>query len=131
MSLRNYIVRNAIKTPDGTVLESRQRHDCSMHTDAISGKEYMVDGGLAYFHRSIIEDQEDMSVFLSDGHETVREVLKWGTRGVNGDKPLTLVRLCDMDTDHIQACLDTQILMAPQYRYAMRVELAYRELIGS
>jgi hypothetical protein len=33
-----------------------------------------------------------------------------------------------MDTDHIQACLDTQWQMGDKYRTAMKNELAYRKL---
>jgi hypothetical protein len=39
------IVANRIRTPDGTILESKHRHDYVTYTDA-NGKQYMVDGGL-------------------------------------------------------------------------------------
>lgn len=120
------IVYNALRTPDGTVLESRSRHDYKTYTDA-NGKEYMVDGGLDYLRRNAHDDYVDLSVCLDDGHEQVREALKWGTRGPNGDQPLKYIKLCDMDTDHIQACLETQSRMYPQIRAAMQNELLWRD----
>lgn len=120
------IVRNAIQTPDGTVIESRHVHDYQTHTDA-NGKTYMVDGGLDYLRRNAHSDQVDLSVSLDDGHEAVREAVTWGTRGPDGDQPLKFVKLCDMDTDHIEACLETQDRMHPNIRAAMQNELMWRD----
>ena len=120
------IIYSAMRTPDGTVIESRHRHDYVTHKDA-NGKTYMLDGGLDYVRASANGDEEFISVTLEDGHDKVREYLTWGTRGVNGDQPLRYVKLKDMDTDHIQACLDTQFQMRPAYRTAMENELEYRE----
>ena len=38
------ILSNKMRTPDGTILESKHRHDYVTHTDA-NGKEYMLDSG--------------------------------------------------------------------------------------
>lgn len=122
----NDIIVNAIRTPDGTVLQSRNRHGYVTHTDD-NGKLYMVDGGLDYMRRSNNLDEEDLSVMLNDGHKTVREALTWGTRGLDGKQELTYVRLCDMTTEHIEACLETQHSMYPQIRTAMEHELKWRE----
>ena len=120
------LVRNAIKTPDGTILESKTRHDYQTYTDA-NGKTYMVDGGLDYVRCSLYPDQESLAVTLEDGHEAVREALTWGTYGPNGDQPLKYIKLCDMETDHIQACLENVPTMYPQIRTAMQQELEYRQ----
>ena len=120
------LVLNAIRTPDGTVLESRHRHDYREYVDA-NGKTYMIDGGLDYVRCSVHEDQEWVGCYLEDGHEKVREAITWGTYGKNGDQPLRQVKLSEMSNAHIQACLDTQPRMYPQYRTAMENELAYRE----
>lgn len=119
------LIRNAIQTPDGTILESRNRHDYTTYVDA-NGKRYMVDGGLDYIRCSLNCDQVDMSVTLDDPHEEVREACSWGTYGINGDQPLTYVKLKDMSTDHIQACIDNVRAMYPQIKTAMNNELKYR-----
>lgn len=120
------LVRNAIRTPDGTVLESRARHDYKEYVDA-NGNTYMIDGGFDYTRRSANGDEEDLTVTLNDGHRTVREALTWGTYGPDGDQELTYVRLCDMSTDHIEACLETQRRMHPNIRTAMENELEWRQ----
>lgn len=122
------LIKNAIRTPDGTVLESRTRHDYREYTDA-NGKLYLVDGGLDYCRTTVHEDQVWAGCYLEDGHEAVREALEWGTYGINGDQPLTYVKLCDMSTDHIQACLANVPHMYPQIRTAMETELEYRGVL--
>ena len=81
------LVRNAIRTPDGTVLESRHVHDYKSHIDTIDGQHYMVDGGLEYSRRSV--NGECMCVYLEDDHSVVRDAVTWGTYGVNGDQPIS------------------------------------------
>jgi hypothetical protein len=123
----NTLIRNAMRTPDGTIIESRHRHDYVTHRDA-NGVEYMVDGGLDYVRRSmhVGHPAEDLTVYLEDGHDKVREALTWGTYGKNGDQPLRQVKLSEMSNAHIQACLDNVPRMYPQFRTAMETELAYR-----
>lgn len=123
------IIYNALKTPDGTLIESRHRHDCQFHLDE-NGKEYMIDGGLDYVHATAHGDEEFITLTLDDDHETIREYVTWGTYGIDGKQPLTLVRLKDMDTDHIEAVLETQGRMRPSLRMAMEAELDYREKLG-
>ena len=123
------LVYNAIRTPDGTVIESTHRHDYNAYLDK-NGKEYMVDGGLEYIRRNVHEDApyEELSVYSTDGHDKVREVVKWGTYGINGDQPLTRILLKDMSTEHIQACLDNVPRMYPAYKEAFEEELKLRSL---
>ena len=123
------LVYNAICTPDGTVLESKHRHDYVVYQDR-NGKEYMVDGGLEYIRRNVYNDApyEELSVYTTDGHDRIREVLKWGTYGIDGNQPLTYITLKDMNIGHIQACLDTQSRMHPTYRQAFEEELKLRSL---
>lgn len=101
------LIRNAIRTPDGTVLESTNRHDYKSHTDA-NGKYYMIDGGLDYIRTTVHEDQVSLALYDSEPHDVQRDVLKWGTRGINGDQPLSYKPISEMDTDHIQAVVSTQ-----------------------
>lgn len=117
------LLYNAIRTPDGTVLQSRSGHDYVTHTDTIDGKFYMVDGGLEYIRRSI--DGEDLSLTDHDSHYDVREVFSWGTYGIDGDQPLSWVLLKDMSDAHIGAVLKTQNL-APQVKEMFETELKIR-----
>ena len=121
------LVYNAIKTPDGTVLESRHLHDCDQHIDA-NGLYYMVDGGLDYTRQAAHIDlpAENLCVYLEDGHEKVREHATWGSYGVNGNEPLKYIRLMDMSTPHIEACLKNCPRMHPHFVVAFNNELKFR-----
>lgn len=117
------IVYNAIKTPDNTILVSRHRHDYKEHLDA-NGEVYMVDGGNEYIRRSVNkEPAEDLIVTEDDPIEVIREVLRWGTFGKNGDQPLTYVLLKDMEDAHIKAILDNYTTV---YENVFKRELEYR-----
>ena len=120
------IIRNALRTPDGTVIRSRHRHDYVTHTDA-NGKEYMVDGGIDYIRRSANGDEEDMVVTTEDSFEEVRQACDWGTYGINGDQPLSYIKLCDMETAHIEAVLQNVPRINPAIKASMESELEYRK----
>jgi hypothetical protein len=121
------IVSNRIRTPDGTILESRHRHDYVTYVDA-NGKEYMVDGGLEYLRRNVHDDApyEELSVYDDAPYALVREVFKWGTRGKDGKQPLTYVPLKDLTNEHIEAILDTQIHISERIRKLFIGELTFR-----
>jgi hypothetical protein len=59
------ILSNRMRTPDGTILESKHRHDYVTHLDA-NGNEYMLDGGLAYVRCSAYGDEEMLTVYDDD-----------------------------------------------------------------
>ena len=122
------LVYNAIRTPDGTILESFHTHDFKTYVDK-NGKEYMVDGGRDYIRRNVHDDApyEELSVYTTDGHDKVREVVKWGTYGINGDEPRRYVKLMEMSDSHIQACLDNVPTMSSTYRTAFINELKFRK----
>jgi len=103
------ILVNMIRTPDGTIIQSKHRHDYVTYLDN-NGLEYMVDGGQAYLRRNIHDDYpyEEMSLYKEDSIDTLREYFVWGTRGIDGKQPLTWVKLKDMSSAHIEAILDTQ-----------------------
>jgi hypothetical protein len=69
-----------MRTPDGTILESKHRHDYVTHLDA-NGKEYMLDGGLDYVRSSANGDEEFLTICNDDPHEVLRVLVKWGTYG--------------------------------------------------
>lgn len=121
------LIYNAIRTPDGTLLESLNRHDFRVHTDN-NGEQYMVDGGLDYIKRSYHKDNppEDLSLTLNDPHDKLREVYTWGSYGINGDQPLVTKPLKDLDSDHIDAIIRTQSL-PEQVIQLFKNELAHRD----
>lgn len=125
MTDKSLLIRNALRTPDGTILQSRHRHDYVTHTDK-NGKEYMLDGGLDYVRCSANGDEEHLTVTLEDTHEVIREACDWGTYGINGDQPLSYITLCDMTTDHIEAVLKNVPSINTGIKIAMEQELEYR-----
>ena len=121
------ILRNRMRTPDGTMLHSVHRHDYREHQDA-NGKVYMLDGGLDYVRCSAHGDEEMFTLMSDDSHEVIREVVTWGTYGREGDQLITHVKIADMYDDHLQACLDTQkATMRPAMYKAMQDELECRK----
>jgi len=123
------IICNRIRTPDGTILESMNRHDFVTYIDA-NGKEYMVDGGLDYLRRNIHDDAPyiELSVMCNADHSVIREVFKWGTYGIDGKQPLTYVILKDMSSDHIEAILETQTHLRDHIRQLFVNELNFRSM---
>ena len=123
------LLRNAIRTPDGTVLESRSVHDYKEYEDA-NGWVYIVDGGLEYLRRSVNKNApaEDLSVAEGDHpHSSLRDIATWGTYGKAGDEALRYIKISEMTTGHLTACLRSQDRMYPQTRELMEAELKYRE----
>lgn len=105
------IIRNAIMTPDGTYLRSYNRHDYRQHLDKFTGEIYIVDGGNDYLRRSInTTPAEDLTVYLSDPFDVVREAFVWKSYGKNLEHlpDGIYIKLCDVTEDHIRAILLTQ-----------------------
>lgn len=126
------IICNKIRTPDGTIIESKHVHDFVGYEDA-NGYTYYVDGGKEYLKRGYTPGAppaEELSVYSNDPHEIVRESLQWGTRGVDGKQPLSWILLKDMTVQHIKACIETQTQMSEQYRLCMETELKFRKQNG-
>lgn len=120
------LIRNALQTPDGTIIESKTRHDYVTHVDALTGKTYMVDGGLDYVRRSAHADQIDLCEYDDAPHERQRELLTWGTYGINGDQPLQYKTIAEMETGHLEAVVEMKNV-SPVLRKCMQVELQTRE----
>ena len=121
------ILSNRMRTPDGTILESRHRHDYVTHLDK-NGKEYMLDGGLDYVRSSANGDEYLLTIYTDFPHELIRLHAKWGTRGKNGDEPLEYVAISDLDPYHLRAILDTQQkTMRPAMYKVMQDEEEYRK----
>ena len=121
------ILSSRMRTPDGTILESKHRHDYVTHTDA-NGKEYMLDGGRDYVRCSANGDEELLTVTSDDSHSLIREVVNWGTYGKDGDEPLRYVTIAGLNPYHLRAILDThQKRMSPALYKVMQDEVKYRE----
>lgn len=98
-----HLIYQAIKTPDGTILESTHRHDYKTYVDA-NGEKYMIDGGLDYKRRSINKiPAQDISLTTNSPHKEIRKVFTWGTYGKNGDQPLKRIKLMDITDEHLDA----------------------------
>ena len=105
----NNIVHNAIQTPDGTIIESRHRHDYVEYTDA-NGKFYSVDGGTDYLRRGYeVQDYTEMSLYEDDDIEVIRKVVTRGGRGKDGRQPLTFVPICEMNDEWLEAAIQYNI----------------------
>ena len=128
MYTEDKIVANRIRTPDGTILESMHRHDYVTYVDK-NGKEYMVDGGTDYLRRNVHQDApyEELSVYSDAPHAEIREVFRWGTRGKDGNQPLKFILLKDMESDHIQAIIETQTHIPGYIENIFLDELSFRE----
>lgn len=118
------ILYNAIRTPDGTVIQSKSVHDYVAHQDA-NGKYYAVDGGLEYLRRIGTMDYEELSLTDKDDFSKVREVVTWGTRGKDGKQPLEYKKIKDLEKEHIHAILETQRI-SEEMQYILRTELEFR-----
>ena len=123
------IILNRIKTPDGTILTSYHRHDYIEYIDD-NGLEYMVDGGTWYLRRNIHKDfpYEELSVYEDDPFEIIRESLHWGSYGKKMDQPLTWIRLCDMESDHIKNCIVYIKNVDSMHKHFFIKELKYRKI---
>lgn len=121
------IVHNSIRTPDGTVLVSRSVHDYVTHIDK-NGHEYMVDGGISYLRRNIVEEApyEELSLYVDDSHEQIRESVTWGTYGKSGTDVFKLKLIKDLTNDHVNAILKTQLQLSEEIRQMFRDELEFR-----
>ena len=121
------IVLNRIRTPDGTILTSYNRHDFKTHKDA-NGKTYGVDGGIDYLRRiGDVDDCEELSVYNHEPFEIIRKSFHWGTRGIKGDQPLTYKPVCDLTKLHIKAILKTQTQIPKWVENIFERELKYRD----
>lgn len=107
------LIYSAIQTPDGTILQSRHRHDYVSHEDA-NGETYVLDGGVSYIRRSINTiPAKELFLYADDPHEKVREFVERGGRGKNGDEELKYVKLKDIDDEWLEAIIDYEETYRP------------------
>ena len=124
----SHILYNAIRTPDGTVLCSRYRHDYRVYEDK-NGLEYMIDGGLDYLRRNVNKEApyEELSVTTDATFELQRTSFAWGSFGKTGEEKLHYIPLCEMTNEHINAILDNGY-GAKWVRDLFELELKYRNI---
>lgn len=125
MTTESRILLNRIKTPDGTILTSYNRHNYVEYKDTLTKEVLMVDGGTDYLRRNV-GTYEELSVYDDGSHITRRSAVHWGTRGKDGKQPLVYKPLKDLDSDHIEAILKTQHQISDFYREVFMEELKYR-----
>jgi hypothetical protein len=124
------IIRNAIKTPDGTILHSRSFHHYQSHLDTVSGETYGVVGGNKYIRHSVnVVPFVDMTVTSEDSFEVQREAFEWGSYGVYGTEDIHYIKLMDLSSLHLYAILKTQTKLKGTYtEYLLKEEVAHRLL---
>ena len=99
------IIRNSLRTPDGTILTSNHVHDFKMYVDK-NNETYINDGGTDYLRRSINKEPfEDLSVYSDSPFEDIREAVTWGTFGKEGTSELQRKKLSELSSPHIEAIL--------------------------
>jgi len=129
------LIKNSIKTPDGTILISRHTHDYVTHTDSTNGNEYGVDGGISYSRRiGNTEDCEDLNVWIDETKfeeefTKIRECLEWGSRGKKGDQPLKWVKISEMTDEHLNALVNLYGGPVDEfYKKSFKYEADYRKV---
>ncbi len=127
-----FIICNQIVTPDGTRLISHNVHDFQYHTDK-NGLFYGIDGGGYYLKRTVQGDYKEESVYSDDSFEVIRQHLYRGARGINGDEPLHFIKLCDMETSHVEACIkyNEKHKVGGKFTPFYQQELEYRKENGT
>lgn len=96
------ILFNAFKTPDGTFLSSRSKHDYKSYQDTISKKIYTIDGGAHYLRRNgDMQDCEDLSIVKGMDFELIRNRFHWTNTGKNNDQPFKMMRLKELSNEHL------------------------------
>lgn len=124
------IVCNAMWTPDGTFLHSKHRHDYQSYTDKKTDETYFIDGGNDYVRYSNKVGVELCTITMKHTHKIKRGCFVWRTFGKDGEflPEGKWVYLEDMETEHIQAILDTQQHIKGTYvEVLFKDELAWRE----
>jgi hypothetical protein len=120
---KSHLVCNKWKCKDGTILNSRSRHDYVDHYD-VNGEYYMLDGGLSYIRHS--GNMECMCVYSTDSHEKIRDNFEWTSYGKTGRDLAKTNLLKNLDTDHIEAIIETQVHLSDHILDVFKNELIYR-----
>lgn len=121
--MSNKILENSIYcTQCQDTITSYRVHDyvrCSCGGCFVDGgTEYVRVGGAKFATLTIYED---------GSHNTLRNYLRWGTRGPEGDKPLTYTILKDMSDEHLEALTTTYSdRLSERFLQAFKAEILWR-----
>lgn len=100
------IIYNAIRTPDGIILESKYLHDYKEHKDT-NGRMFSVSGGLFSRKRSGVGYTE-LSLYYGDPHTKVREYFTWERKYDEEAYPLVIpkyILLKDIKLEHLKGLI--------------------------
>ena len=125
------LLYNAIQCPDGTIIESKHRHDFVQHKQ-LDGRDYFVDGGLDY-QRIGYSDNEFINLLVTteDDHAKIREVFEWTSNYDANMNPIAPVKrkLKDLTDDHVKALVIWTEEGYPEYVHKIMLDEAeYRNL---
>lgn len=97
------LLYNAIRCPDGTIIESRYTHNFVEYTQE-DGRRYFVDGGLDYQRVGYSDkDYENLCVYSDDPHSKIRKVFSWGSLGKSGNESIRYIKLKDLEDGYLEA----------------------------
>jgi len=114
-----------IQTPDGTIIESSQRHKPAFHEDK-NGQLYMVDYDTNWPRIQSDGNHINLSVHDDSPFELVRDAFTWGSYGKDGKESLRFIKLKDLSDEHIKSIIDGG--HSGMNEYLFKMELEYREI---
>jgi hypothetical protein len=124
------IIYNALQTPDGTILHSKHRHDYIEYKDT-NGNVYVIDGGNDYVRCSCNGDEVFLTKYFEDC--TFEECANYMCWGSNYDKDMNRLpktiwkKICELDTNHIEAILDGNFTKNEKYIQIFEYEINRRK----
>lgn len=97
------MLANLMKTPDGTILQSKHSHDYVQHLDK-NGDTYFIDGGLDYVRHSFNTEPATIITITQDSpFEEIRKYLLRGSFDKKGNR--IWIPLKDMEVNHLLNCI--------------------------
>ena len=117
----------------GDEIQSHYRHDYK----TCSCRFLSVDGGTDYARRVFhtIDEGEnmytDLSLYEDDDFDEIRNYLCRGSRGKNGDQPLTWIPLKDIDDEYLVSLIDYKEQMCQTTDVHYKMYLKEREYRSS
>lgn len=124
-----HLICSRIKTPDGTILTSRHRHDFVQHYDVLADDTYFIDGGGDYFRTTVNKiPSSNVSIYSTSPFELIRENMYRGTFDKDGDRIWKPISKCS--NEHLKNILtynEEHGVSDVYYTWVIERELEYRE----